>query len=220
MLIDEKIYKLINWLEQIVDFEINTNNFLVAVNTMISKKVETGIKTQYTNILAEFNYSEFKKYQQLVGPTLGGLNNSRTDVNGAIDLCIEAATRRLVDETLQILENSSKGIFVVANNNKHQGILRDKFVESGVAEEDIFLVGVMGSIKLTDQSVQKGETPDYKIVITTKTRSLGYTLTRFDRMISCVYPSNNADREQLEGRINRLGQKSKQFIIILSMSGF
>jgi hypothetical protein len=27
-------------------------------------------------------------------------------------------------------------------------------------------------------------------------------------MVTGVYPSNNADREQLEGRINRIGQKS------------
>ena len=209
MLIDEKIYKLINWLEQIVDFEINTKNFLVAANSMISKQVDTGIKTIHTNILAEFDQEEFDQYKNLVGPSLGGTNNARTDVNRAIELCISVATRQLVTEAIKLIRENN-GIFIVANNNKHQEKIRDLLIDHGIKQDDIFLIGVMGSIKLTDKAVDDGDVHDYKVVITTKTRSLGYTLTRFNKMIACVYPSNNADREQLEGRINRLGQNARE----------
>ena len=33
-------------------------------------------------------------------------------------------------------------------------------------------------------------------------------MTRLNAMVTSVYPSNNATREQLEGRINRIGQSS------------
>jgi len=53
--------------------------------------------------------------------------------------------------------------------------------------------------------------PDYKVVIVTKRKAQGYTLTRLSVMLTSVYPSNNATREQLAGRINRLGQKDRAY---------
>jgi len=47
---------------------------------------------------------------------------------------------------------------------------------------------------------------DYRVVITTIRQSEGYTLTTLSSMVSSVYPSNQATREHLEGRINRPGQ--------------
>ena len=43
--IDMNTYKLIGWLERIVDFEVNDKNLLVAANAMIAKKISTGIRT-------------------------------------------------------------------------------------------------------------------------------------------------------------------------------
>ena len=34
-------------------------------------------------------------------------------------------------------------------------------------------------------------------------------MTRLSTMVTSVYPSNNAVREQIEGRINRQGQKAR-----------
>jgi len=38
-------------------------------------------------------------------------------------------------------------------------------------------------------------------------------------MVSSVYPSNNATREQIEGRINRIGQKEKTIIYRIVHAG-
>lgn len=65
------------------------------------------------------------------------------------------------------------------------------------------------SIFLTDDAVNEKKEHDYKVVITTIRKSEGYTLTRLKAMVTCVYPSNNATREQIEGRINRIGQAAK-----------
>lgn len=40
----------------------------------------------------------------------------------------------------------------------------------------------------------------------------GYTLTRLSAMVTSVYPSNQATRTQIAGRINRLSQRSKEIL--------
>ena len=62
------------------------------------------------------------------------------------------------------------------------------------------------SIHLTDDSVSQGRVRDYKVVIVTIRQAEGYTLTRLKVMVTSVYPSNQATRVQIEGRINRIGQ--------------
>ncbi len=57
------------------------------------------------------------------------------------------------------------------------------------------------------------------MVITTKSHSEGYTLTKFRIMITSVYFSNQATREQLEGRINRIGQLSPMVRIHIFHTG-
>lgn len=210
MLIDEKIYKLINWLEQIVNFEVNNKNFFVAANSMIAKVVNTGVKVIDKEIIASFDENEEAAYKNLVSIKLGGNKTDMGpgDVNKAINLCIEVATKKLISEILKKLQ---KGIhvMVVAKNNSHQEEIEKQLIQSGIKKNDIFLIQSGKSLNLTDEDVNSGKVHDYKVVITITTKSLGYTLTRINQMISIVYPSNNADREQMRGRINRLGQNSK-----------
>jgi len=67
--------------------------------------------------------------------------------------------------------------------------------------------------------VAEKQVKDYKVVITTIRKSEGYTLTRLKAMVTGVYPSNNAAREQIEGRINRIGQKAKEIEIRIVHTG-
>ena len=52
------------------------------------------------------------------------------------------------------------------------------------------------------------------VIITTKKQSAGYTITKSNRLITSVYFTSEATREQLEGRINRIGQIKDIDIII------
>ena len=70
------------------------------------------------------------------------------------------------------------------------------------------------SIFLTDESVAQGKVHDYKVVIVPQRKAEGYTLTYLSAMVTSVYPGNNATREQLRGRINRLSQNSKDVLYI------
>ena len=213
-IIDNKTEKLISWLEQIVPFEVNKKNFWVAANNMIAKKISTGIKTETDDVVAPFNEKEQNSYQKYVPPAMGGSNTnpSSRDWMKAADICYKACDRKIVELTKSMLKKG-RGVMIVAKDTDHQNKLKDMVIENTkLTNKDIFLITKDKSIFLTDESVEKKKTPDYKVVIVTKRKAQGYTLTRLSVMLTSVYPSNNATREQLAGRINRLGQKTEPLL--------
>jgi superfamily II DNA or RNA helicase len=212
--IDNKTEKLIGWLEQIVPFEVNKKNFWVAANNMISKKITTGIRTETHNLLAYFTPSEQARYQKFIPPAMGGTNTnpSARDWMKAADVCYETCDRVIIKQTNDMIKNG-RGVMIVTRDTNHQEKMRDMIiVNTELNSKDIFLITKDKSIFLTDESVKKKKTPDYKVVIVTKRKAQGYTLTRLSVMLTSVYPSNNATREQLAGRINRLGQKTEPLL--------
>lgn len=212
--IDNKTEKLIAWLKQIVPFEVNKQNFWVAANNMIAKNITTGIKTESIDIVAPFNSKEQLEYQKYVPPALGGKNTnpSASDWNIAANICYKACDRKMISLTKDMLDEG-RGVMIVARDTSHQQMLKKGLLANlSITSNDIFLIEKDKSIFLTDESVEKKKTPDYKIVITTKRKAQGYTLTRLSVMITSVYPSNNATREQLRGRINRVGQKTEPLL--------
>lgn len=208
--IDTKIYKLTNWISCISDFEVNNDNFWVAINSIISKKVNTGVIVLREEVEATFTTEERHLYHSLVSPSMGGTNTASTanDFNKAIDICYDAANREMINQITQQFTNGN-GVMLVARNLEHQQQLYNILLSKGFAQNDIFLIKRGQSIFLTDETISQRLVPNYRIVITPINYSTGYTLTRFHVMISSIYPSNGAVREQLEGRINRIGQHSR-----------
>ena len=222
-IIDTETYKLIRWLEKIVDFEVNQSNYWVSVGAMIKYIARTDIPVIRDNVVAPFTPKEEEEYQSLVPPHLGGKNKNpkwkvyfetdggiekiEGDMKRAEALCYKASTREMVKQVERFL-GEGRGVFVVAHNIAHQEELKRKILKktSGLNSEDIFLIGKGRSLLLTSEAVKEGKVRDYRVVITTIRQSEGYTLTTLSAMVSSVYPSNQATREQLEGRINRPGQ--------------
>lgn len=207
--IDNKIYKLLAWLKQIVPFTLTLDNFWVAVNSMISRKANTGVITVHRNILVKMDSIETQQYQKLVSKNLGGFNTNTTiqDINNAINICYSSCTREMISFCKEKIDKGDR-VMLVAKNIQHQGELYKKFesvYSVDWAKMYIYILEKGGSVILTDTSPEK-----YKLVIVTIRQSEGYTLTRMNIFISSIYPSNNAVREQLEGRINRIGQKSRE----------
>jgi hypothetical protein len=204
--IDNKIYRLEPWLEPTVAFEVTERNFWAAATMMVSRKASTGIKTESEEVEAKFTPEEEAMYRRLVPPALGGTAgmSRMEDLKKAVDLSYVAADREIVVQVLRML-SEGRGTMVVAATEEHQSKLRDALVKSGVKSGDIFLLGKGASLFLTDDAVAKGKVPPYKVVITTVRHSAGYTLTYLSAYVEGVYPSNQATREQLQGRINRLG---------------
>ncbi|MDD4930722.1 MAG: Hint domain-containing homing endonuclease [Candidatus Colwellbacteria bacterium] len=219
--IDNKIYKLIWWLEQIVEFEVNLGNFWVSANSMVARKISTGVRVIRKEVVAKFKDDELSEYKKLVPVAMGGENKyaSNTDFNDAYKLCCNVtASRRMIEETMAAL-GEDKGVMLVAQNRSHQDRLKDMLVDEGVKEKDIFILTGNNSIFLTDEAVKKKIIHDYKVVIVPMNKPEGYTLTRLTVMVTCVYPSNEATREQIEGRINRISQAAEEIEIIVVHCG-
>lgn len=206
-IIDSNMYKLIWWLEQIVEFEVNEKNFWVATNGMIAKKVNTGVLVDSQNVMAEMSERESQEYYKLVPLAMGGTNTrpSSKDLLRATELCYNACDREMIRQTLLFLD---EGVMLVAKTETHQTTLLNMLIKAGIKRQDIHIF--KDSIFMTDEAVEEGSIPDYKVVIVPMRKSEGYTLTRMRTMIRSVYPSNNATREQLEGRINRVSQHAKE----------
>ena len=218
--IDNNVYRLIWWLEQIVPFEVNQNNFWVAVNSMVSKQVEVPVKINEVDIPANFNVDEAKAYYNLVPPALGGRSQNMTmdDLKNAMTVCYTACTREMVKQVLLYI-NLGLGVFLVAHNSAHADTLRKEIISKGVRPNDIFMIDNQNSIYLTDETVDMGKIHDYKVVITTVRKCEGYSLTRLKVMIWSVYPSNQATRTQIKRRVVRIGQSAKEVNIVTVHTG-
>ena len=208
--IDNDTHKLIGWLEQVVPFEVNRRNFWAAATAMIAKSVNTGIEIENKDIVAEFTKNEYKEYLQLVPPALGGSNTNPRyeDWLKATNICYHACDREMVNSTLGLLE---RGVMLVAKDANHQQRLYTMLLEN-IKPKDIFLMKSGDSIFLTEEAVATGKIHGYKVVIVPQRKAEGYTLTYLSAMITSVYPSNNATREQLRGRINRISQKRSKVL--------
>jgi DNA-binding ferritin-like protein len=57
------------------------------------------------------------------------------------------------------------------------------------------------------------------VVITTCRHSTGFTLTQAHTMVTAIYYSNQATRDQLEGRILRLGQTAPEVFVHILHTG-
>lgn len=212
--VDEKTHKLMWWFEQLVDFEVNEANFWTAANGTVAKRATTKIPINAQEVLAEWTPEEERLYLALAPPRLGGKNATLSGrvFTELMALSYEAATREMVEQVRQLLPLG--GVFVVVQHAQHMQTLRQLLVKRRVvAAADVVCLDKTQSILLTDEAVEARTVPDYKVVLTTIRKCEGYTLTRLKGMVTSVYPSNNATREQLEGRINRIGQKATQLNI-------
>ena len=208
-IIDDKTYKLIPWLELIVKYAVNSNNFFVAASSMINQQIDTGVKVDVEEISAIFTDQEYEIYRRMAPPNLDGINvnPSQSEMLRATNICYETASREMVSETLDLLDQNI-GVMVVAKDAAHQELLYERIIATNrVIPADIYILQAGMSIHLTDETVEVGTTPDYKIVIVSIRKSEGYTLTRLGSMVTSVYPSNQANRIQIAGRINRLSQQ-------------
>lgn len=216
--IDNDIYKLIWWLKRVVPFEVDSNTFWVAVNAMVSKIVKTNVEVERDEIHIDMDDDDIDEYRKLVPPSLGGTNkNPRpSDFSEAMNICYKTCTKAMIDVAIQ---NKDFGVFLVARNIQHQQEMLGMLIDGGIDQDDIFLIEKGSSIVLNDKLVNEGKVHDYKFVITTLSRSAGYTLSRLQMMITCVYPSNNAIRTQLDGRINRLDQYAERIYYLVFHTG-
>jgi hypothetical protein len=202
---------IIDWTSQIVEFDVNSNNFWVSVAAMVSKRVITKL---IVNRKIEYIPIELSdKYYSLVTSKLGGSNirMTRADFDESVEICHNSCYVYMVQLTLEYIQKGQR-VFLIAKNISNQEYLADLLNKRGV--DKVFLVRKDNPINYTPQDDR-----DIQVVITTPKVSEGYNLTKVGVMITQPYFSNPATREQLEGRINREGQMYSTIDIIYVSCG-
>jgi len=206
--INNKFISLMYWLRMVTRFPLNRENFWTAVNSMVSREFDTGIKVDREVAHVEFTESQTEVYNALVPKSLGGHSN-RIDLPSAVKVCYEACNEEMVRKVLCYWND---GVALVVRDEKHRAemsYLLSNALSVDQKRQVFHFTKEMGSISLTDETVAEGIICDYKLVVVPMRHNAGYNLSRLGVMVQSVYFSNLAGRKQMEGRINRIGQKRK-----------
>lgn len=177
---------IIEWISQVVEFELTEKNYMVGVASLISNKYNYGIEEN--RIFYDAN-----------------IKDDMINFKESVKKCYEATKKSIYNLTIEKLK-TEKCIFVVALNKDMAEWFKTEFEKNN---KNVFIVGNNNSIVLT-----KDMNSNLNVIITTIRHSTGYTLTACRTMIQGVYFSNQATRTQLEGRIIRMGQSSPSVDII------
>lgn len=198
-IIKDTNYKdLIAWLSLAVEFNVTEKNYWVAIGALVSKKVSTKVVVKRSYIEAEVD-QEYKKY---VPAKLGGTARF-IDFQKALQLSYFSVEKKMLTMIKKYITRG-EGVFVIARNNDHQKRLVENLQAKGI---EVYAITKNTPITLTPKDTN-GKKGKIQVVVTTKQHSEGYTLTKFRVKISGVWFSNQATRDQLEGRLNRIGQPS------------
>ena len=213
---NSNIKTIMPWLSLLVDFQVTDRNFFFAMNAAFARVVRTGIPRQHITDIVEIQKTD-KEYYTLAPPGVGGTNRnfgSPQSVSKLFSIAYGYVTARFVSLTKEIFaEDSFSRVFIVCQNQDHQnqvlrGLLREKVVED--PERLIHVMkGADSIVTLTPELVASGKVADYRVVIGTIRMNTGFTLTTCDVMLTAPYPSNQASRTQMLGRIDRLGSRAK-----------
>lgn len=215
---DSNVKNLIRWLEFVVPFSVTEKNYWVALSGLISRRIETKVVVERNIIEETMNEEEKKAYYAIVPAKLGG-EAQKINFPEALRLSYVAMTRRMINEIMYYLGNKL-GVFVIAKDKTHAEEIKDKLGNLGVSR--VMVIGRGNSVSLTpynssDPFAEGSSTP--MVVITPAHYAEGYSLSIYKICVQAITFSNEATREQLQHRINRLDQLSPVIRIVIIHSG-
>jgi hypothetical protein len=224
----EMYEQLIPWFAQLENFEVNKTNMWVVSGSLVVHVVESA-NTPVEHILkAPMTEAQQQKFRSLVSKHLGGDNKyavETRDLHPVAALCEDICVRYMIQFAVRqvypsffVSSSSSssaasassatkgiRGMVLVAKSKKHEGEIKELLLQYVRQHVDVkadplkimLCVGEQGSKDLLPGKAPK----DLKFVIVPLKFSTGFSLAAFQHMITCVYPSNEASREQTRGRI-------------------
>jgi hypothetical protein len=193
---------IIEWLGQVVDFEINADNYMIGVASLIAFKKELPIKQNRIEVEVPVLDNSYYDY---VDASFGG-RSSVVNYHKAAMICFESVYHGIVERVKEHKRQNHGCVFVVAKDRSMQQRLYDELSSFGMR---CFAVTSGNSISITSASNPQ----NIEVVIATPRQETGYDVTAAKYMITAPYPSNEASRTQLVGRIVRLSQESPEVFI-------
>ena len=190
----EDLTPVILWVEQIVDFEVTVKNFWAAMSAMITLFVKLKVVVNNTEKHAVFTKEEASEYRRLM-QAKGGPQ----DFNEVVNICHSACLRDMITKT-ELLLTTERGVFFIAKNAKMAKHVQNHFLLT-MKEEEVYVIG-----KDTLISIKADDNTPIRLLITTPSYSMGYDATKMTAVVQSVYFVNQSIREQLDGRLVRIGQ--------------
>lgn len=217
----DAIDDMIEWLELTVPYPLNKNNYQVAISELISFETDLkGIEVLKKGIECIMTKEQLDEYKKFVPPSIGGTSN-RLYLQEALKSCYDIVLPQMAQYAKSLISSYSIGslksystttslgvyppkpIFIVVQNKEQQDRM-EQYLSGYVVHK----IGINNPITLKPE-----DNTNIQFIITTMNYNAGYTLTKCDTMLTSVYPSNEASRTQIEGRLYRLGQTSDVKII-------
>lgn len=197
---------VIAWVEQLVDFEVTKHNFWAAMSAMITLFVKLDIVTEHIEETAPFSDSEAEQYRDLL-QRRGGPH----DFNAAVNLCYYACLRAMIERTELLLgvgrykkqKAKERGVFFIAKNSAMARKVVEHF-RTIMKKDEIHMIGKDSTV-----SIRATDKTPIRLLITTPSYSMGYDATKMTAVVQTVYFVNQSIREQLDGRLVRIGQDRK-----------
>jgi hypothetical protein len=201
--IGENLKQLIPWLQDIVPFPVHPANCVVAMSHANSHRVDTGVLVVEEEVYDQ-SVEKDAHYRSLAPSTLGGtmtLFDGARDLRKLFSYAWELLDPKMVESTV----NSSRtgGVFLVARDKPHQIVLERLVTDA------LLRAGIPGKVQVMSNSVNMNTSHDVRVLIGRQSLSEGFSACFASTMVTGVYLSNQAQRDQLRGRIDRLSQKSK-----------
>lgn len=200
---------LMRWLQHLVDFQVTARNFWTAFGAMVAvDTAREGVRRvnnyEFEIPLAFMANVAGPRYIELLPRSLGGQRDTPLQpahVASLLHMEYMAVSRVMADIVTAADEDGDvHRAMLVARNKEHLCDIRNALTDAGVPEEGIGSVGA--TVRVPRDPI---------VVITPVQRAEGYSLSLyFDTMITGVYPSSQAKRTQLRGRINRQDQPSAE----------
>lgn len=211
--------------EDVTDVFLNNTQYL-AKRRQLDASTEAGLLLQVLQIAWAVVYPEMARLaiKQMEKPSSVRDRGKRrvmiivqkdADVGVMTKLLVTAATNAGVKLT-------EKDIFGVGNPAKSSGAKRarsNSTAGGGGDRDSEEILASRGIINFTDLTVEEKKVPDYRIIIVPIAHDTGYSLSRAEVCITSVYPSNQATRTQLEGRLNRVDQRATRLTYITVTGG-
>lgn len=211
-IVDSKAEKLLQWLQLIVPYPVNKTNFWAAAAVMVSFNISTGVRVDRHSVVAtQRTASEREEWMALVPVRLGGLRQldaGNHEFMSAMKLDRAVCTRRMVKLTLEQVAGGRR-VMLVAKDRAHQQQLRVALCKRGMPDGRIVVQERGTPLHMVEEPGGKNAAKLPHVAIVHSKHAEGYTLTAMTVMVTSVYPSSQATRTQLEGRMNRIGQRAK-----------
>lgn len=221
--------------------QIDRRNVTIPLSHDQRQSIDTSLPPRLGGTARKPNFQQAYKLSMkavddwIVGETIRVVHGKRTKAPagcppGECHADAVAATR-LLPPTEALFDHLSQRVLLVAADNSHAGTLVKMLLSEGAAADEIQVIGGRrrpanlpskvkhaSSVCFTAEEWRDGDwVPN--ICVAPISFCEGYSLTWMTTMISGVYPSNQAKRTQMEGRINRANCERMHRTYVTAMAG-